>query len=33
VKKITTDLPGYVVYEDELQLVAEPFRKGTMPRK
>jgi hypothetical protein len=32
VKKITTDRPGYVVYEDELQLVAEPFRKGTMPR-
>jgi hypothetical protein len=32
VKKITTDRPGYVVYEDELQLVAEPFRKGTLPR-
>jgi hypothetical protein len=33
VKKITTDRPGYVVYEDEWQLVAEPFRQGTMPRK
>jgi hypothetical protein len=33
VKKIRTDRPGYVIYEDEWQLVAEPFRKGTMPRK
>ena len=33
VKKIRTDKPGYVIYEDEWQLVAEPFRKGTMPRK
>lgn len=33
VKKIRTDRPGYVVFEDEWQLVAEPFRKGTMPRK
>jgi len=33
VKKLRTDKPGYVVYEDEWQLVAEPFRKGTMPRK
>jgi hypothetical protein len=33
VKKIITDRPGYVVYEDEWQLVAEPFRKGTLPRK
>jgi len=33
VKKIRTDKPGYVMYEDEWQLVAEPFRKGTMPRK
>lgn len=33
VKKIKTDKPGYVVYEDEWQLVAEPFRKGTMPRR
>jgi hypothetical protein len=33
VKKIRTDKPGYVVYEDAWQLVAEPFRKGTVPRK
>jgi hypothetical protein len=33
VKKIRTDRPGYVIYEDEWQLVAEPFRKGTMPRR
>jgi len=33
VKKIRTDRPGYVVYEDAWQLVAEPFRKGTMARK
>jgi hypothetical protein len=33
VKKIITDRPGYVVYEDEWQLVAEPFREGTLPRK
>ncbi len=32
VKKIRTEKPGYVTYEDEWQLVAEPFRKGTMPR-
>jgi hypothetical protein len=32
VKKIRTDRPGYVIYEDEWQLVAEPFRKGTMSR-
>ncbi len=32
VKKIRTDKPGYVIYEDEWQLVAEPFRKGTIPR-
>jgi hypothetical protein len=32
VKKIRTDKPGYVIYEDEWQLAAEPFRKGTMPR-
>lgn len=32
VKKIRTDKPGYVIYEDEWQLVAEPFRKGTMSR-
>jgi hypothetical protein len=29
VKRIKTDKPGYVIYEDEWQLVAEPFRKGT----
>ncbi|MBZ5645259.1 MAG: hypothetical protein LAO19_21070 [Acidobacteriia bacterium] len=33
VKKIRTDKPGYVIYEDEWQLVAEPFRKGTIPRR
>jgi hypothetical protein len=33
VKKIRTDRPGYVIYEDELQVVAEPYRRGTMPRK
>jgi len=32
VKKIRTDKPGYVIHEDEWQLVAEPFRKGTVPR-
>ncbi|HTX35959.1 MAG TPA: hypothetical protein VME43_13100 [Bryobacteraceae bacterium] len=33
VKKIRTDRPGYVVYKDECQIVAEPFRKGTLDRK
>jgi hypothetical protein len=33
IKKIRTDKPGYVIYEDEWQLVAEPFRKGTIPRR
>jgi hypothetical protein len=33
VKKIKTDKPGYVVYEDDYQLVAEPFRKGTLARR
>jgi hypothetical protein len=33
VKKIRTDKPGYVIYEDDAQLVAEPFRKGTIPRR
>lgn len=33
VKQIRTDRPGYVIYEDEWQLVAEPFRKGTMRRR
>ena len=32
-KQIRTGRPGYVIYEDEWQLVAEPFRKGTIPRK
>jgi hypothetical protein len=32
VRKIKTDKPGYVVYEDEWQLVAEPFREGTLPK-
>jgi hypothetical protein len=32
VKKIKTEKPGYVIYEDEWQLVAEPFHKGAMPR-
>jgi hypothetical protein len=32
VKKIRTDRPGYLVYEDEWQIVAEPFRKGTLVR-
>jgi hypothetical protein len=31
VQKIKTDRPGYVVYEDASQVVAEPFRKGTLP--
>jgi hypothetical protein len=26
VRQLTTDRPGYVVYEDSFQLVAEPFR-------
>jgi hypothetical protein len=33
VKKIRTDKPGYVIYEDEWQLVAEPFRKGTIHQR
>ena len=33
VKKIRTDKPGYVTYEDEWQLVAEPFRMGTIARR
>ncbi len=33
VKKIRTDRPGYVIYEDEWQLVAEPFRKGSLPHR
>lgn len=31
VKKIKTSKPGYVIYEDEWQLVAEPVRSGTLP--
>lgn len=31
VQKINTDKPGYLVYEDDWQVVAEPFRKGTLP--
>jgi hypothetical protein len=31
VKKIKTDRPGYLIYEDDWQLVAEPFRRGTLP--
>jgi hypothetical protein len=30
VTKIKTNRPGYVIYEDEWQLVAEPFREGTL---
>jgi hypothetical protein len=33
VKKIRTDRPGYIVYEDEWQVVAEPFRQGPIGRK
>jgi hypothetical protein len=33
IKKIKTDKPGYVIYEDDWQLVAEPFRKGTLARR
>lgn len=32
-KKIKTDKPGYLIYEDDWQVVAEPFRKGTFVRK
>jgi hypothetical protein len=30
VKKVSSSRPGYIIYEDEWQLVAEPFRKNTM---
>lgn len=33
VKKIRTENPGYMIYEDEWQIVAEPFRKGTLSRR
>jgi hypothetical protein len=29
VSQITTDRPGYVVFEDDHQVVAEPFRGGS----
>jgi hypothetical protein len=32
VKKIRTNKPGYVLYEDEWQLVAEPIIQGALPR-
>jgi hypothetical protein len=28
VKKIKTDRPGYLIYEDEWQIIAEPFVKA-----
>jgi hypothetical protein len=33
VKKIRTDKPGYVIYEDGWQLVAEPLSKVKITRK
>jgi hypothetical protein len=33
IKKIKTEKPGYLVYEDDWQVVAEPFRKGSLPKK
>jgi hypothetical protein len=33
VKKIRTDRPGYLVYEDDWQIIAEPFRKGTLGKR
>jgi hypothetical protein len=33
IQKIKTDKTGYLVYEDEWQIVAEPFRKGTLPKR
>jgi hypothetical protein len=33
VKKIKTGKPGYLIYEDDWQVVAEPFRKETLQRK
>ncbi|MES2221780.1 MAG: hypothetical protein V4587_12540, partial [Acidobacteriota bacterium] len=33
VKKIKTEKPGYMVYEDDWQVVAEPFRKGTLSKR
>ena len=31
-RMLTTDRPGYVVYEDEYQIVAEPFRGDHVDR-
>ena len=31
-RMLTTDRPGYVVYEDEFQIVAEPFRSDHVDR-
>jgi hypothetical protein len=33
VRKIRTERPGYLIYEDQWQLVAEPFRKGSLGPK
>jgi hypothetical protein len=33
VKKVKTDKPGYLIYEDDWQVVAEAFRKGTLPKR
>jgi hypothetical protein len=33
IQKIKTEKPGYIVYEDDWQVVAEPFRKGTFPKR
>jgi hypothetical protein len=33
VRKIKTEKPGYLVYEDDWQVVSEPFRKGTFLKK
>jgi hypothetical protein len=33
VKKIKTDKPGYVIYEDGWQLVAEPLPKAKIPKR
>ncbi len=30
VRLIKTERPGYVVYEDEFQVAAEPFKEGTL---
>lgn len=33
IKKIKTEKPGYLIYEDDWQIVAEPFRRGSLPQK